>query len=130
MPNNMRHGRSVRLWLPVLVWMAVIFAASSVPGRRVPVLFRYQDIFSHIGVYGILGFLYARALKYSLPFGFPALAAITAVLCVFYGISDEWHQSFVPGRSVSAFDVMYDGIGGLIGAFTASTRDKGVRKNG
>lgn len=38
---------------------------------------------------------------------------ITA-LTMLYGISDEYHQSFVPGRDVGALDVLADGVGGFL----------------
>jgi VanZ family protein len=34
-----------------------------------------------------------------------------------YGVSDEFHQYFVPGRSVEALDVLADALGGLLGAW-------------
>lgn len=40
-----------------------------------------------------------------------------------YGLSDEWHQSFVPGRQVELGDLLADGIGGFLGGmiFTRGT---------
>ncbi len=57
----------------------------------------------------VLWFLYERAL------GNPKRTAIICVLfCLFYGISDEYHQSFIPLRSVSIFDLLADTMGGLL----------------
>lgn len=42
------------------------------------------------------------------------LAVLTSVL---YGISDEIHQIFVSERQFSIFDMLADGIGGIIGTF-------------
>ena len=39
------------------------------------------------------------------------LFAATLLAGVFYAISDEWHQSFVPNRESSVHDVMADGVG-------------------
>lgn len=42
-------------------------------------------------------------------------AAILAILVgIFYGITDEFHQSFVPGRSSNQWDLLADGIGIVI----------------
>ncbi len=38
-----------------------------------------------------------------------------AVFCSLYGLSDEWHQSFVAGRESSALDWLADTLGGLCG---------------
>jgi VanZ family protein len=46
----------------------------------------------------------------SLRWGMAAL-----VLAVLYGISDEFHQSLVPGREPSTLDVLVDGAGALMG---------------
>jgi VanZ family protein len=42
------------------------------------------------------------------------------VFCSLYGASDEWHQSFVPGRMVEVADWLADSIGGVIGAVVAA----------
>ncbi len=39
----------------------------------------------------------------------------TFLLCVAYAASDEWHQSFVPGRAMRATDVLIDSCGAVIG---------------
>lgn len=39
---------------------------------------------------------------------------LNVVLCVLYGISDEWHQSFVPMRTPDPQDLLHDGIGAAI----------------
>ena len=71
-----------------------------------------------MGEYSILGFLAVRAI-YSLDLrssnGF--LFALSVIFSVFYGFSDEIHQSFVPGRTVSIGDLMADGVGGFLGTF-------------
>src|SRR5215212_11635254 len=46
-----------------------------------------------------------------------ALAAI--VLATTYGVSDEWHQSFVPGRSPDRYDVVADCVGATVGVALA-----------
>ena len=43
------------------------------------------------------------------------LAILALFLAIAYALSDEWHQSFVPGRSATLSDVMVDASGALIG---------------
>lgn len=38
----------------------------------------------------------------------------TTVFCLLYGISDEFHQSFVPGRTPSLVDILADSAGAVL----------------
>lgn len=105
----------MNLWGPVVAWMAVIFAASSLRfaggGPGIP------DWVSHGTVYLILSALLCRALAggFSAPLsGGTALLAVT--LATLYGVSDELHQTFVPGRDASTADVAKDLAGSAVGA--------------
>jgi VanZ like protein len=88
------------------LWMAVIFWLSSAPRDFLPpgVFGTFLGNAAHAPIYGLLALLVARASG-SPPVGF--------VLAVLYGISDEWHQSFVPGRSSSVFDLATDAVGAI-----------------
>ncbi len=78
--------------------------------------------FSHVSEYLILCLLFywnlspASIVKNT--GGFPGASRhpliLAALFTIIYAASDEWHQSFVPGRSASAFDVMVDCIGVVI----------------
>ena len=102
--------RLLRLWGPVVAWLAVTVAASS--QSDVGAVGRIPDYVTHGIEYAILGALVARALAGGLgrPLGVgPALAVVA--LCTAWGVSDEWHQSFVPNRESSAADVGKDFAG-------------------
>ena len=108
--------RALRLWGPVAAWMAVIFAASSRPlPAYVAVL---PDWSTHSAAFAALSILCCRALAGGLG---PALrrgdAVLAVVLSVVYGVSDEYHQSFVPGRTATAWDVAKDAVGAVMGAW-------------
>ena len=53
---------------------------------------------------------------------------IAAVVGLCYGISDEVHQSFVPGREASVFDVLADGVGSVVGAWVGVVCARLLRK--
>lgn len=114
--SNRQMTGKAKLWLPVLAFMAIIFYVSSAPGDNLPNLFSFQDVVFHFSVYFMLSFFFCRALKNT----YLGLSAAKVVLFgiifgVMYGFLDEFHQAFVPGRSVSGFDVFIDGIGSSAG---------------
>ena len=107
--------RALRLWGPVAAWMAVIFAASSRPLPEYVALL--PDCGTHSAAFAILCILCCRALAGGLSAIGRGDGVIAVVLSVAYGISDEYHQSFVPGRDATAWDVAKDTAGAIIGAW-------------
>jgi VanZ family protein len=75
------------------------------------------DKIAHAAVYALLAWLAARAFA-TLPLKRPAgwVPWAAAVFATLYGLSDEVHQSFVPGRSADAWDLLADAAGAAIGA--------------
>lgn len=66
------------------------------------------DKVAHLAIYGLLATLVARA-------GFPGRRGWWAVLFVsLFGLTDEWHQSFTPGRSVEIADWVADTLGAVV----------------
>ncbi len=107
------RGRSplLTVWLPILVWAALIFALSSIPSLGTG-LGTWDTILrkcAHVTEYAVLAFLLRRAL--SAPWAFAA--------AVGYAISDEIHQTFVRGRHGAPRDVLIDSIGIVIGLLVA-----------
>jgi VanZ family protein len=102
------RGPFVRNWLPVLVWAGIIFAFSSVPdlGTGLGGWDLVLRKIAHTAEYAILGALLARATSR------PVLAFALGTL---YAVSDEVHQSFVPGRLGSPLDVAIDAVGVAVG---------------
>lgn len=109
--------KEVKFWLPVLIAAFFIFCASSVKGSSVPALFPLQNIIFHFLIYLILAFFFARALKNTYANITPLKIFIfTVFFGISYALSDEWHQSFVPCRTPSGFDIFIDAIGVFIGS--------------
>ncbi|ALS21516.1 MULTISPECIES: VanZ family protein [Paenibacillus] len=108
-------------WLPSLLWMAVIFYLSSRTGedvggwldivrRFVPMMEGFD--WGHFAAYFILAWTYLWAWRPKrLSLGVK-LAVI--LLCVLYGVTDEYHQSFVPGRTPDLKDIRNDAIGAAL----------------
>ncbi len=115
-----RTYRTAAAWGPVIVYCAAIFAQSSFPTPDAVPSFFMSDKLLHLGAYALLALLFYRALGHHRVGASPVKRAIfTIAFTVLYGISDELHQSFVPGRSPEILDVAADAAGGLIGTLLA-----------
>jgi VanZ family protein len=94
--------------------MAAIFYVSSLPEAPLPPGF--GDKPSHSIAYLGLAMTIARALAGGLPARIGMSTAVASVLLtIAYGVTDEFHQSFVPGRSAEAYDLFADAIGAIAG---------------
>ena len=111
--NEHKNSGKFWRWLPVALWLALIFTLSSIPlNDHVVRLFRHQDKLIHVIEYGILGSLLVRAVFVP---GGPLLrywGCIAAAVLV--GAADEVHQSFVPGRMMDWRDLLADTTGAFI----------------
>jgi VanZ family protein len=97
-------------WLPVVLYAALIFTGSSIPGTSIPSGWTIHDKIIHATEYAGFTFLLARA------FGLRRwwLAIVVGAL---YGVSDEFHQTFTPHRSGNDLgDITADVVGSTIGA--------------
>ncbi len=72
----------------------------------------------HFCEYAVFGILLANALRCHVPMPRAWLAAVA--LASLYGITDEFHQAFVPTRTPDVFDWVVDTLAALLGAFAAS----------
>jgi VanZ family protein len=99
---------ALRLWAPVVLWAAVIFAFSSVPdlGTGLGTWDLVLRKLAHAAEFAVLGALLLRAL---------VVERAALVLGIAYAASDELHQVFVPGRRGSVFDVLIDAVGVALG---------------
>lgn len=100
-----------RWWAPAL-WAGVILAATSIPGPELPRVPGRADLFAHLALYGVLGWLLARAAGTVRPASLAGWVALASA----FGAADEWHQQFIPGRSASADDWVADSLGAALGA--------------
>ncbi len=110
--------RFIFYWLPVILMCAAIFRQSSFPSFQAELFFPHQDKLLHLAAYGLMAFLTARALTCERPgtgkFKIPMFAIGVSIL---FGLSDEIHQAFVPGRFPDIWDWTADILGSGIGAW-------------
>jgi VanZ family protein len=134
-----RRGVFIRFWLPVLLWAALIFWGSTdllsegqtsriigpvlrwlVPDLSDDAVGRVQfglRKLGHIVEYAILGMLLYRAFRQpERPEGWSwRHAGLAFAATVAYAVSDELHQAMVPTRHGSAWDVLIDAVGAVLG---------------
>ena len=107
--------RRLHLWLPPLLYMAVIFYFSSQSKPLPEMTVHVWDKALHAVEYGVLAILVCRAFVGDGVNGARA-ALFAAIVACLYAASDEWHQSFVPMRSADVLDWIADTVGSILGA--------------
>lgn len=104
-------------WAPPVAYMALIFAVSSIAIDVPHLTFPFRDKLVHTLEYGVLGFLVARAAAITWPTrSLVRIAAFAILIATTFGVSDEVHQSFVPGRSAELLDAVADFVGATLGS--------------
>src|SRR6059058_387121 len=131
--------RLLKHWLPVLIWLGVIFLGSTDmlsaehTSRFLVPFLRWLDPqisfatlnaiqfgirkLAHLTEYAILAMLLWRALRSGARWQMKMsiLFLVAALACAIFAASDEFHQSFVPSRTSSPVDAMIDICGALVG---------------
>ena len=106
-----RTERRLRIigWACTVLLALGIFleSSSSDIGSMLPNLPPGSDKVAHAFMYALLSACLTLATAR------PGFAVVVSSL---YGVSDEVHQSFVPGRTSDVFDLVADVTGALIGA--------------
>jgi VanZ family protein len=137
-------GRLCKYWLPLIIWMAVIFGASTnlgAPGNTShffrPLLhWLFPSITSdqfdiihhavrktaHFVEYAVLGFLIYRAVHSDPAFGSCSPRRkfwFVLLCCMLYAATDEFHQKFVATRQPAVQDVLLDTCGAAFGVLAS-----------
>ncbi len=102
--------------VPVLSVMGIIFFMSNQPGDSIELIdIPNIDKILHSFVYAVLGYAALFAVSPSRRQHKSGVVSILVILfCILFGISDEFHQSFIPGRLPSSWDLLADTLGGII----------------
>jgi VanZ family protein len=129
MPSNALTPTAIVLrFLPVLVCMGTIYFISdqptlptipSVPGQ-------IMSVIGHFTVYFVLAVVLWWALGI-FPLSSRRRYAVAFTIAVLYGVSDEWHQSFVPGRNPDVLDIVTDAIGAATGLLVIHLAQRSAR---
>ncbi len=109
-----------RLYLAMLAgWVAFTLTLTSIPNPEFGPSFPGADKFAHFGFYGVAGFLFVLWRREN---GMGAAAAVVwvSIFAALLGAVDEFHQQWIPGRSMDFFDWMFDFAGGTAGGFCSA----------
>jgi len=102
-------------WLPVLLYISLIFTMSSLTHPPDPLKFQNSDKLYHLGEYGLFSLLVGRAMRFSLsPYSMLGAAVMTVALVMMIAAADENYQRFVPGRDCDVFDWMTDSTAAVL----------------
>jgi VanZ family protein len=135
----MDFKRFIKYWLPLLLWIGVIFLGSTdlmsaehtsrfivpflrwlkpdiLPGTLASIHFMIRKC-AHVGEYAVLALLLVRAAicMTNLTRSMPILRVSAWVGCFLVAAADEFHQAFVASRGASVTDVMIDSAGAILG---------------
>jgi len=107
-------NRFLKFWLPLILWMGVIFFFSSLPDLKSGLKddFILRKI-AHILEFAFLTILLIRAIKRE-NLSIKKVIIFSLIIALFYALTDEYHQTFVLGRQGSFKDVGIDSIGILL----------------
>jgi VanZ family protein len=116
--NTFSLGRWLNAFLPPILWAIVIFsfsAQTNLQGSELSILDFLMKKSAHMFVYGVLYVLFFRGIQLTIPNKHTHWSwFLPFAFCLTYAISDEFHQSLVPGRTASPRDIGYDMLGALL----------------
>lgn len=120
----MSKNKLLWYWLPLFVWMLLIFTFSAQPSLRISSV-NWQDFIfrkiAHIIEYLILSYLSFRAFHYGSGLSRSTGLILAFFLTLIYAITDEFHQTRIPDRDGRLRDVAIDTIGNLIAVMGLSS---------
>ena len=100
----------MKKYLPIILWCGVIFFLSSLETTPTPtdnILNFTLKKSAHIFEYAVLAFLISRI--------HPKKKLFIFLFCLLYALTDEFHQSFTPGRQARLYDIVFDSLGAFLG---------------
>jgi len=100
-------------------WVALTLTLTSVPNPEFGPSFPGADKIAHFGFYGVMGFLFVLWRR---EIGAGAAAAVVwaAFFAALLGAVDEFHQQWIPGRSMELLDWALDFAGGTAGGICSA----------
>ncbi len=114
----MAQPKKVAYFLPPILWMGLIYFLSSFHKIQMTEVGWANFVTrksAHFGEYAILCLLYFRAFRKSTKLSRAKAGIFSFILTLAYAYTDEYHQTFVPGRTGRSFDIGVDSLGAFAG---------------
>ncbi|MFH1709611.1 MAG: VanZ family protein [bacterium] len=115
-----------KYWIPAILYMALLFYLSSRPAPAeldlIPVIAKLKLV--HIIEYGILYFLLWYAITKTTAYSKIEVFILALFATILYGLTDEFHQIFVAGRSAKLIDIVANGVGGVLAGLGIKLRNQ------
>lgn len=103
------------LWnVCLFAYCGLIYWLSDQPRLPAPDLFGNEDKLIHAAAFALMAWLFWQGWRRLLAGHFLLLALLAVLFCTLFGLTDEWHQSFVPGRDASIYDWLADTVGAIL----------------
>ena len=118
MAGKKKIRTAVILWLTTISYMGLIFYLSSRHHYTLPAFPDNFDKVVHMCAYIPLAYLLSLSMIRSGLRKYVFLVAF--IFASIYGVTDELHQAFVPGRDPAVGDVLADSLGAFLGSLGAS----------
>lgn len=130
MYNYIVRNKKFLVNVPLIIYWIILFILTSLP-TGYAITTSFSDKIDHFGAFGLLGVLLYLNLyfqdKYKLLAEYPSI--FTLMIASFYGMMDEIHQIFIPGRSAEFLDWLADFSGVLIAVLLTSFLLKKLKQN-
>jgi VanZ family protein len=118
----------IKYWIPAILYMAFLFYLSSRPApeelKWIPTIAKLKLV--HIIEYGSLYFLVWYAITKTTSYNKLEAFTLALMVTILYGLTDEFHQIFVVGRTARFEDVAADVVGCILVSAGINLRDKSV----
>jgi VanZ family protein len=104
------------VYFPLTLYWIILFTATTLPGQDLPNL-GISDKIEHFSAFFVLAILLNLALIYQRRSYvlFKNASIATIIITLSYGVIDEIHQLFIPGRSADIRDWLADSSGVILG---------------
>jgi len=113
----MKFTEKLKLWLPVIAWCGIIFSFSAMEINKTQEFYWWDFVVKktiHVIEYAVLYWLFYQAISKQQNNKKGILAIISFIFSLTYALSDEWHQTFIPGRHGTLRDIGFDWLGMLL----------------
>ncbi|MFC2133613.1 VanZ family protein [Bacteroidota bacterium] len=116
--NQFEQRKKYYLHIPLLIYWIILFILTSIPTDALPSPFGISDKLEHFAAYFVLSFLMTLTLYFREKNDWFSKHYLIAGVLIssFYGVFDEIHQFFIPGRYCEFYDFLANVLGTLTGS--------------